>query len=75
MGKAAAAYCQKQGIRFLATSLYRCIIACRLLAYLSDALNPTRAGRNLFFAYNLDLTLNAQVQGGRGSRRVSGVIR
>ncbi|KAF6258005.1 SacI homology domain-containing protein [Scenedesmus sp. NREL 46B-D3] len=32
----------------------------RLLAYLSDALNPTGTGRNLFFAYHLDLTLHAQ---------------
>eukprot|EP00878_Enallax_costatus_P012861 GHUV01013429.1.p1 GENE.GHUV01013429.1~~GHUV01013429.1.p1 ORF type:complete len:332 (+),score=94.38 GHUV01013429.1:445-1440(+) len=32
----------------------------RLLGYLRDALNPVGAGRNLFFAYQLDLTLNAQ---------------
>lgn len=32
----------------------------RLLAYLTDALNPTGTGRNVFFAYHLDLTLHAQ---------------
>lgn len=37
-----------------------CLVA-RLLGYLHDALNPVGAGRNLFFAYQLDLTLNAQV--------------
>lgn len=33
----------------------------RLLGYLSDALNPGGSGRNLFFAYDTDLTLNTQV--------------
>lgn len=37
------------------------VCACRLLAYLEDALNPGGSGRNLFFAYNTDLTLSTQV--------------
>jgi hypothetical protein len=37
--------------------------ARRLLSYLRAALNPVAAGRNLFFAYNADLTRNAQVCG------------
>lgn len=37
------------------------LLLCRLLSYLADALNPTGSGRNLFFAYNTDLTLSTQV--------------
>lgn len=49
----------------LCTSLY-CFCTmlycpCRLLSYLTDALNPGGSGRNLFFSYGTDLTLNTQV--------------
>jgi hypothetical protein len=36
------------------------MLAFRLLAYLADAINPSGTGRNVFFSYNVNLTLSAQ---------------